>query len=79
MENFPDGCTYPILKIWQCPLPHGLINRMTAECDKVLIVEDGQPFIEEQVRGIMPGNSIIVGRLDDTLQRTGELNPDLVR
>ena len=79
MENFPDGCTYPILKISQYPLPHGLINRMTAECDKVLIVEDGQPFIEEQVRGIMPGNSIIVGRLDDTLPRTGELNPDLVR
>lgn len=52
---------------------------MTAECDAVLIAEEGQPVIEEQVRGVMPGNSVIKGRLTGELPRTGELNPDLMK
>ncbi len=78
MENFPDGCPYPILKVTQYPLPKELVRRMTAECDAVMIVEEGQPFIEEQVRGVMPGNANIKGRLSGELPRTGELNPNIV-
>lgn len=78
MENYPDGSPYPVLKISQYPLPKELVRRMTAECDSVLIVEEGQPFIEEMVRGVMPGNTIIKGRLSGELPRTGELNPNLV-
>lgn len=78
MENFPDGSPYPVLKISQYPLPKELVRRMTAECDSVLIVEEGQPFIEEMVRGVMPGNTVIKGRLSGELPRTGELNPNLV-
>jgi len=76
MECFPDGCPYPVLKISQYPLPKDLVRRMTAECDKVLVVEEGQPFIEDQLRGVMPGNAEILGRLTGELPRTGELNPD---
>lgn len=78
MENYPDGSPYPVLKISQYPLPKELVRRMTAECDSVLIVEEGQPFIEEMVRGVMPGNTVIKGRLSGELPRTGELNPNLV-
>jgi indolepyruvate ferredoxin oxidoreductase, alpha subunit len=78
-ECFPTGCPYPVLKISQYPLPKQLVNRMTAECDSVLIIEEGQPFIEEMVRGVMPGNSLIKGRLSGELPRTGELNPDAVK
>ena len=77
MECFPNGCPYPVLKISQYPLPKKLVRRMLGECTRVLIVEEGQPFIEDMVRGVaeMPNVS---GRLDGTLPRTGELNPDVV-
>ena len=85
-ECFPKGSPYPILKISQYPLPKKLVRRLLDECEKVLIVEEGQPFIEDIVRGvseIKPQNSNlkpqILGKLDGTLPRTGELNPDIVK
>lgn len=78
MENFPKGSPYPILKISQYPLPKEMVRKMTLECRSVLIVEEGQPFVEEQVRGVMPGNAYIKGRVSGELPRTGELTPDLV-
>lgn len=79
MECFPDGCPFPVLKVSQYPLPKELVRRMTAMCDSVLVAEEGQPFVEEMVRGIMPGNTIVKGRLTGELPRTGELNPDIVK
>ena len=79
MECYPDGCPYPVLKISQYPMPKELINRMTAECDEVLIAEEGQPFVEDLVRGVMPGNAVIKGRLTGELPRTGELSPDAIK
>ena len=78
MENFPDGSPYPVLKISQYPLPKKLVRRLMNECQQVLIVEEGQPFIEDMVRGVadMPQ---VHGKLDGTLPRTGELNPDVVK
>ena len=52
---------------------------MTDDCEFVLIAEEGQPFIEDQVRGVMPGNAVIKGRLTGELPRTGELNPDFLK
>ena len=76
-ECFPSGSPYPILKISQYPLPKKLVRRLMDECQQVLIVEEGQPFIEDMVRGV--GESLnIKGKLDGTLPRTGELTPDSV-
>ncbi len=79
MECFPNGCPFPVLKISQYPIPKKLIRRMTDDCEYVLIAEEGQPFVEDQVRGVMPGNAVIKGRLTGELPRTGELNPDLIK
>ena len=80
MESYKDEpCPYPVLKVSQYPLPKALVRRMTEECDSVLVVEEGQPFIEDMLRGVMPGNAEVKGRLTGELPRTGELNPDLVR
>ena len=79
MECFPEGCPFPVLKVSQYPLPKALVRQMTESCDKVLIAEEGQPFIEDQVRGVMPGNAEILGRLTGELPRTGELNPDWMK
>ena len=76
-ECFPEGCPFPLLKISQYPLPKKLVRQMLEECERVLIVEEGQPFIEEQVRGVFESANII-GRLTGELPRTGELTPDCV-
>ena len=51
-ECFPGGCPFPLLKVSQYPLPKKLVRRMLTECEKVLIVEEGQPFIEDILRGV---------------------------
>lgn len=79
MENFPEGCDRTVLKISQYPLPKELIRKITDECDEVLILEDGQPFVEEQLRGLLDDSGKIKGRLTGELPRVGELTPDNVR
>ena len=78
-ECFPEKCPYPLLKISRYPLPKSLVRRMTEECDTVLVIEEGQPVVEEMLAGVMPGNAVIKGRLTGDLPRTGELSPDCVR
>ncbi len=79
MECFPNGCPYPVLKVSRYPLPKALVRKITDACDAVLVIEEGQPFIEDMLRGIMPGNAVVKGRLTGELPRTGELNPDVVK
>ena len=79
MENYPDrNCPYPVLKISQYPLPVGLITKLVDECKSVLVIEDGYPIIEEQLRGLLNRGLKVKGRLDGTLPRMGELNPNWV-
>jgi indolepyruvate ferredoxin oxidoreductase alpha subunit len=68
------------LKISTYPLPEGLIRRLVAHVDRVLVLEDGYPFIERQIRGLfgIPGKAV-AGKTDGALPATGELTPDLVR
>jgi len=69
-----------ILRIGHYPLPAGLIRRLIDRCDEVLIVEDGYPFIEEQIGGLLGlARGKLRGRFTGHLPRTGELTPDLVR
>ena len=77
-ECFPNGSPYPVLKISQYPLPKKLVRRLMSECQQVLIVEEGQPFIEDMVRGVGESQNI-KGKLNGTLPRTGELTPDAVK
>ena len=79
MENYPEGCPHPLLKITQYPTPQRLIRRMAEECDEILVIEEGQPVVEEALRGILPTPLRIRGRLSGELPRTGELTPDIVR
>ena len=78
-ECFPEGSPYPILKISQYPLPKKLVRELCNACESVLVVEEGQPFIEDMLRGVVPFGIDIKGRLSGELPRTGELNPDIVK
>ncbi|MFI3281168.1 MAG: thiamine pyrophosphate-dependent enzyme [Rikenellaceae bacterium] len=77
-ENFPDGLPFSAVKVSQYPLPKPLIAKLVEQCDRVLILEDGQPFIEEQIRGLLD-TMPISGRLDGAVPRTGELTPDNIK
>lgn len=79
MENYPHECSYTVLKLTQYPIPKELIRRMAKECDSILVLEDGQPFVEELIRGVLDTPVKIMGRLSGELPRVGELTPDNVR
>ncbi len=67
-----------LLKVSQYPLPAARVRSLAEACNEILVVEDGQPFIEEQVRGLLGAGYPVTGRLTGRLPRTGELNPDHV-
>lgn len=77
-ENYPDGFEHPVLKISQYPLPRKQVERIVGECKEILVLEEGYPVVEEQIKGFLSKGLIIHGRLDGTLQRDGELSPDAV-
>ena len=77
-ENYEDGnVPYPVLKIGQYPLPSDLVRKIYEECENILVLEDGYPFIENQLTGVL-GDKKIKGRLTGDLPRDGELNPNHV-
>jgi indolepyruvate ferredoxin oxidoreductase alpha subunit len=79
-ENFEDsGIPHPVLKISHYPLPSELINKLYRSCGALLVIEEGYPLIEESIKGIIEAGKTIHGRLDGTLPRVGELNPDHVK
>lgn len=79
MENYPNGdCPYSIVKITQYPMPFNMINKLYDESDEILVLEDGQPFVEELVKGFLGKGKKVMGRLDETIRRDGELNAEKV-
>ncbi|WP_297249373.1 thiamine pyrophosphate-dependent enzyme [uncultured Prevotella sp.] len=76
MEHFKDGCPYPVLKVSQYPLPVNRVKELAEMCDSLLVLEDGQPVVEEMLRGVLDQNITIKGRLTGEVPRTGELTPD---
>jgi indolepyruvate ferredoxin oxidoreductase alpha subunit len=69
------------LHIGAYPLPEKLIRDLCAASKRVMVIEEGQPFIEEKLRGILPQSIEIQGRLGagGCIPRMGELDPDNVR
>jgi len=79
MENFPDHePDFPILKITSYPFTRDLIQDITSRCEEILVLEEGYPIVEEGLRGILDNSLRILGRLDGTVPRDGELTPLIV-
>lgn len=78
MEVKDAATKFNILKITQYPLPSDLIRRLAADSREILVVEDGQPFVEEQIKAVLSADYPVTGRLTGRLPRTGELTPDCV-
>ena len=74
-----SGIEASILKITQYPLPEALIDQMVADgAEEILVMEEGQPVVEELIRGMVPSSVSVKGRLTGDLPRMGELTPDSV-
>lgn len=71
-------CKHPVVKIGFYPIQEDILARLRAECNEILVLEEGFPFIEEMMRGFPKHDGKIKGRLDGSLPRDGELNPNLV-
>jgi indolepyruvate ferredoxin oxidoreductase alpha subunit len=79
LENYPEGkCPYPVVKISQYPVPEKELKKLEAECDELLILEEGYPLVEELLKDFFGKGTKVNGRLSGALPRRGELNPDHV-
>ncbi len=71
-----DG--HPVLSLAAYPVNSDLVAELVGSCDRVLVLEEGYPLIEEQLRGLLDRDVKVAGRLDGTVPRDGELNPSIV-
>jgi indolepyruvate ferredoxin oxidoreductase alpha subunit len=55
-----------------------MLNALYNQCESLLVLEEGAPYLERQLLGLLGTHKPIHGRCDGTLPRTGELTPDLV-
>lgn len=75
LENYQEnGCPHPVLKISQYPLPRTLIEKITAECDEILVVEEGAPFVEEMLKGYLGNRFNGKGHLDAVATEHGKIS-----
>lgn len=70
--------TSAVLKISQYPLPEKKIEELAEMSDEIMVVEDGQPVVEQKIKAILGKGYKVRGRLTGDLPRMGELNPDVV-
>lgn len=70
-EAFPEAS---VLKLSQTfPLPARLIRKFAAEVDRLMVIEELDPFLDEQIRAL----GVKVERAD-WLPRVGELSPERI-
>jgi indolepyruvate ferredoxin oxidoreductase alpha subunit len=79
-ENVEDIGSKPShLHIGAFPAPVEKLRRLAAHVKRIVVFEDGYPFLERQLRGILPLPVEIQGRESGHVPADGELNPDIVR
>lgn len=79
MENYQEKeIPFSVLNIGQYPLPRKQIEKIYHESNELLILEDGAPMVEEMIKGFLAQGKKVYGRLDGTIPRDGELNPNII-
>jgi indolepyruvate ferredoxin oxidoreductase alpha subunit len=80
-ENLKDLAAGPsLLKIGTYPIPEKLVRKLVEHVETVLVVEEGYPLIEKNIRGMfgIPGKTV-KGKLNGELPLAGELSPETIR
>ncbi|QTA89510.1 indolepyruvate ferredoxin oxidoreductase subunit alpha [Desulfonema magnum] len=72
-----------ILRIgFSFPMPKALITDFLKGCEKVLVIEEGEPFMEEAVKAFAQDAGLTIsikGKDDELFSRLYEFNPAMVR
>ena len=71
-EVFPGASFFKLGMTW--PLPAEALKDFASKVDKLIVVEELEPYLEEQLRAM---GLQVVGK--DALPRQGELSPEIVR
>ncbi|HOX48518.1 MAG TPA: thiamine pyrophosphate-dependent enzyme [Spirochaetales bacterium] len=80
LENLPEMAEKPTwLHIGRYPMPYGKIRELSGKVKRVLVIEEGNPLVERQLRGILDQKVAVEGKESGQLPLTGELTPDSVR
>jgi len=77
LSEFPEKPSH--LHICAYPVPVDKVRKLCGQVSKVVIIEEGVPFVERQLRGLIPPNVFVAGKLDGQIPLAGELNPDNIR
>ncbi|AHC14377.1 indolepyruvate oxidoreductase subunit beta [Salinispira pacifica] len=79
-ENLPELDVPPArLQIGSYPIPVELIASLSAGRSRIICLEEGYPYVERLLCGLLPSELTISGKMDGTVPASGELNPDNVR
>jgi len=80
VENVDDLPYRPShLHIGAYPIPADRIRALVNHVGKVLVLEEGYPFVERTLRGVMPLPVPVLGKESGDVPPDGELTPDIVR
>jgi len=74
LENKPSH-----LHISFYPIPEDKIRTIAESAGRVIVIEEGYPFVERFLKGILPQTVQIDGKLNDIIPHLGEINPDICR
>ena len=80
LENLEDLSNAPShLHVGAYPIPYDLIRTLASHVKRILVIEEGYPYLERILRGILPTETTILGKFTDEVPPDGELTPDIVR
>ncbi len=83
VQDLDMGNNIKILRIgFSHPMPQALIKDFLKGCEKVLVVEEGEPFMEETIKMFAQEEKLtlsIMGKGKELFSRLYEFNPALVR
>ncbi len=85
MENVGDwaqahGGERPThLHIGRYPVGVGHIEALVSRVERVLVIEEGYPYVERELRGIFGAPVPVAGKMTGEIPRVGELSADSVR
>ncbi len=80
LENAPDMAVQPShLHISAYPFPAEKIRTLAATTGRIVILEEGYPFVERFIRCVLPTDTEIIGKESGAVPAEGELNPDNIR
>jgi indolepyruvate ferredoxin oxidoreductase alpha subunit len=67
------------LHLGMYPIPEALVREACGGAEDILVLEEGYPYVERLLRGLLPSAVPVRGKLSGDVPFTGELDPDRIR